>query len=70
MNSQVENMKSELESFLNKGLQDGRDGWPKVVSTNTAEHCSYPAYGEGAEMQGVPDRAEVQSDRFAQSKSR
>lgn len=54
MNSQDEKMKSELESFLNAGLQDNRLGWPTVMSMNRARQCSYPVYGKGANAQQTP----------------
>lgn len=61
MNSQDEKMKSELESFLNAGLQDERLGWPTVIRENSTEHCSYPAYGKGAGSERTPG---LPSSRF------
>jgi hypothetical protein len=64
MNSQDEKMKSELESFLNAGLQDERLGWPTVISMNRAKHCSYPTYGNGAKAQHRRSLSPSSSSQF------
>ena len=46
MDSQQTDMRSELESFINKGLEEDQVGWPTRMDAQANRHYQFPACAE------------------------
>jgi len=56
MDSQQTQMKLELESFINKGLEEGQLGWPARMSAQSNRRDLFFACAEGANPQNLLNR--------------
>jgi len=56
MDSQQTQMKLELESFINKGLEEGQLGWPTRMSAQNNRRDLFFACAEGSGSHSLVNR--------------